>query len=55
MFSMPGVGEWVVILLIAILLFGGRRLPELGSSLGRGIRNFKDSLSPRHKDEEEKD
>ena len=35
----------VLILLIALLLFGGKRLPEIGSSLGSGMREFKDSIS----------
>ena len=34
-------------LLIVLVLFGPKRLPEIGSSLGRGIRGFKDSLSGR--------
>jgi sec-independent protein translocase protein TatA len=34
----------VLILLIALLLFGGKRLPEIGRSLGSGMREFKDSL-----------
>lgn len=43
--QMPGPTELIIIFLIAALLFGGRRLPELGASFGRGIRNFKDALS----------
>jgi sec-independent protein translocase protein TatA len=35
----------VVILLIALLLFGGKRLPEIGRSLGSGMREFKDSVT----------
>ena len=35
----------VLILLIALLLFGGKRLPEIGRSLGSGMREFKDSLT----------
>jgi sec-independent protein translocase protein TatA len=35
----------VVILLIALLLFGGKRLPEIGRSLGTGMREFKDSIT----------
>jgi sec-independent protein translocase protein TatA len=36
--------EIVVILAIALLLFGGKKIPELAKGLGEGIRNFKDSL-----------
>lgn len=39
--------ELIVILLIVLVLFGPKRLPEIGSSLGRSIRGFKDSLSGR--------
>jgi sec-independent protein translocase protein TatA len=35
----------VALLLIALLLFGARRLPEIGRSLGSGMREFKDSVS----------
>jgi sec-independent protein translocase protein TatA len=34
----------MVILVVAILLFGGKKIPELAKGLGEGIRNFKDSL-----------
>ncbi|MCE5335200.1 MAG: twin-arginine translocase TatA/TatE family subunit [Desulfobacteraceae bacterium] len=40
MFSM-GIGEIVLILLVVILLFGARKLPELGSGFGRALQNFK--------------
>jgi sec-independent protein translocase protein TatA len=39
--------ELIVVLLIVLVLFGPKRLPEIGSSLGRGIRGFKDSLNGR--------
>ena len=43
----------VLLLLIALLLFGARRLPEIGKSLGSGMREFKDSVSGEsHKPEE---
>jgi sec-independent protein translocase protein TatA len=44
---MANVGplELVVVLVIALIVFGPKRLPELGQSLGRGIREFKNSLS----------
>jgi sec-independent protein translocase protein TatA len=35
----------ILILLLALLLFGARRLPEIGRSLGSGMREFKDSIS----------
>jgi sec-independent protein translocase protein TatA len=41
-----GPMEWMVILLVAVLLFGGKKIPELAKGLGEGIRNFKDSLKP---------
>jgi sec-independent protein translocase protein TatA len=40
----------VLILLIALLLFGGKRLPEIGRSLGTGMREFKDSLTGNHEE-----
>ena len=44
---MPNVGplEIVALLLLALLLFGAKRLPEIGRSLGTGMREFKDSVS----------
>lgn len=41
-----GLGMWEIILifLVVLLLFGAKRLPEIGSSLGRGIREFKGSV-----------
>ena len=41
----------VLLLLIALLLFGARRLPEIGRSLGHGMREFKDSISGNNDDE----
>ena len=41
--GMPGLGEWIVIGVIAVLLFG-KRLPEVGKSLGKGIVEFKKGL-----------
>lgn len=41
-----GLGMWeiVLIFLVVLLLFGAKRLPEIGSSLGKGIREFKSSV-----------
>ena len=40
-----GIPEVVVILGIALVIFGPKKLPELGRNLGKGLKNFKDSLS----------
>ena len=39
-----GMGEMVLIFLVVLLLFGAKRLPEIGSALGKGIREFKGSI-----------
>ena len=39
-----GMGEIILIFLVVLLLFGAKRLPEIGSSLGKGIREFKSSV-----------
>ena len=44
MFSGLGAGEMIFVFLIVLLLFGAKRLPEIGSSLGKGIREFKSSV-----------
>jgi sec-independent protein translocase protein TatA len=44
-FNNIGPGELIVVLIIALLVLGPKRLPEVGKSLGRGMREFKDSLS----------
>ena len=51
---MPNIGPWeiILLLLLALLLFGAKRLPEIGRSLGRGMREFKDSVSGKDDDAE---
>ena len=44
-FGNLGFMEILIILLLVLLLFGAKRLPEIGSSMGRGIREFKKSIS----------
>lgn len=53
MFGSLGIWEILLILLIVALLFGGRKLPDLGRGLGEGIKNFRDSLSRKDKNKEE--
>jgi sec-independent protein translocase protein TatA len=50
---MPGVGMWEMVLLglVVLLVFGPKRLPEMGRSLGRGMREFKNSVSGDGKDD----
>lgn len=43
LFGLPSGGEWVLILLAVVLLFGGRKIPELMRGLGKGIREFNDA------------
>ena len=47
-----GAPELLLILLIVVIIFGGKKLPELGKSIGEGIKNFKNSMNLH---EEEKD
>ena len=51
---MPNIGplELAIVLVIALVIFGPKRLPDLGRSLGSGMREFKDSITG--KDDEEK-
>ncbi len=45
MFSGIGVPELLIVLVIALIVLGPKKLPEVGRSLGRGMREFKDSVS----------
>lgn len=44
LFGMPGGWEWVIIVVVVLVLFGGSKIPAFARGLGRGIREFKDGL-----------
>ena len=48
-----GTTELIIILVIVLVLFGASRVPELGRSLGSGMRNFKDAVTGRGGDDDE--
>lgn len=45
LFGLPGGTEWIIILVVVLLLFGGRKIPELAKGLGKGIREFNSAKS----------
>ena len=51
--GMPGGMEWILIALVVLLLFGGKKIPELAKGLGSGIKNFKNAVKEDEKKEEE--
>ena len=50
-----GIGIWeiLILLLVVLLVFGPKRLPEMGRSLGKGMREFKDSISGKDEDDDD--
>lgn len=43
LWSMPSGGEWITILLVVVIFFGGKKIPELARGIGKGIREFNDA------------
>jgi sec-independent protein translocase protein TatA len=52
-FNNIGPTELIIVLVIALIVIGPKRLPEVGKSLGKGMREFKDSLSGERKDDDD--
>jgi sec-independent protein translocase protein TatA len=54
---MPNIGplELIIVLVIVLVIFGPKRLPALGRQLGSGMREFKDSITGKDKDDDEDD
>ncbi len=52
---MPNIGplELGIVLLVVLLIFGPKRLPGLGRSLGSGMREFRDGITGRHRDDDD--
>jgi sec-independent protein translocase protein TatA len=51
--SSIGLPEIAIVLLIVLVIFGPKRLPQLGRSLGSGMREFKDAVTGKNKDADE--
>ena len=54
MFANIGLPQLLIILLIVLVIFGAKRLPQLGDNLGKAIRNFRGSVSNAEKEEDKK-
>lgn len=54
---MGGIGPWQVVLIVAVvlLLFGGRKIPELMRGLGKGVKEFKDATQGNDDDKRDRD
>jgi sec-independent protein translocase protein TatA len=48
-----GPGEIIILLIVALLVFGPKKLPEMGRSIGKGMREFKSSISGSDDDDDE--
>ncbi|GAP71981.1 twin-arginine translocase TatA/TatE family subunit [Candidatus Symbiothrix dinenymphae] len=42
--AMPSGWEWIIILVVVLLLFGGKKIPELMRGVGKGVKGFKEGL-----------
>ncbi len=54
LWSAPGGFEWILIILVVVLLFGGRKIPELMRGLGEGMKEFKKAREDNDKKDDDK-
>ncbi|MBP8789970.1 MAG: twin-arginine translocase TatA/TatE family subunit [Breznakibacter sp.] len=54
LWSPPGGFEWILIILVVVLLFGGKKIPELMRGLGEGMKEFKKAREDNDKKEDDK-
>lgn len=52
--SMPGLTEILVIVLLLVVLFGAKRLPQLGEGIGKALKNFKNGLKGESKNDKDR-
>jgi sec-independent protein translocase protein TatA len=52
---MPSGSEWIIVLVIVLLVFGGSQLPKLAKNLGKAQKEFKDGLAEGMKDDDDAD
>ncbi len=52
---LPSGSEWIIIALVILLLFGGKKIPELMKGLGKGVKSFKDGVSEAKEEMEKSD
>ena len=55
LFMNIGIGEIVIIALVILLLFGGKKIPELMKGLGKGVKSFKDGLNEKDENKDTTD
>lgn len=53
LWGMPGGGEWAIIALAVLVLFGAKKIPDFAKGLGKGIRDFKDAVKDVKKEVDE--
>lgn len=55
MFSNFGLGEWLIVILLVLVLFGAKKIPDLAQGLGKGIKEFKKAVKDEADDVKKED